>query len=82
MDIVMVSTVLGFMAGAVQLIGYWVYNKGAGEKINTGSWSIWAIAGIVDLVSYFVMTGDWVKNILPAVCAVAAVGTFGYAIAR
>lgn len=80
MDIVTISIVLGFTAGAVQLYGYWVYNKGAGERINTGSWSIWALAGIVDLVSYFAITGDWVVNILPAVCAVAAVGTFGYAI--
>ncbi len=39
MDIVTISIVLGFTAGAVQLYGYWVYNKGAGEKINTGSWS-------------------------------------------
>ena len=80
MDIVTISIALGFMAGAIQLVGYWVYNKGAGEKINTGSWSIWALAGIVDLVSYVAVTGDWVVNILPAVCAVAAIGTFCYAI--
>ena len=82
MDIVTISIVLGFMAGATQLVGYWVYNKGAGDKINTGSWSIWALAGTVDFVSYFAVTGDWVVNILPAVCAVAAIGTFCYAIAR
>lgn len=80
MDIVTISIVLGFMAGATQLLGYWVYNKGAGESINTGSWSIWAFGGIIDLVSYFAITGDWVVNILPAACALAAIGTFCYAI--
>ncbi len=81
MDIITVSIILGFAAGAMQLLGYWVYDRSAGEKINTGSWSIWALAGVVDLASYFALTGgDWVVNILPAVCALAAVGTFCYAI--
>lgn len=82
MGITEISVVLGFMAGAAQLIGYWIYNKTANERINTGSWSIWALAGIIDLASYSALTGDWVKNILPAVCAVAAIGTFCIAIAR
>jgi len=76
MDIVTISIVLGFTAGATQLYGYWVYNRVAGDKINTGSWSMWALA------SYFAVTGDWVVNILPAVCAIAAIATFCYAIAR
>jgi hypothetical protein len=79
MDIITISIVLGFAAGAVQLAGYWVYNQGAGEKINTGSWSIWALAGIVDLASYSALTSDWVVTIHPAVCAVAAIGTFYWA---
>ncbi len=82
MDIVTISIVLGFTAGAIQLVGYIVYNKVAGDKINTGSWSMWAIAGIVDLASYIAVTGDWVKNILPAVCAFAAISTFVYAYVR
>ncbi|MFA5942102.1 MAG: hypothetical protein WC798_00300 [Candidatus Paceibacterota bacterium] len=82
MGITEISVVLGFAAGAVQLVGYFIYNRGAGEKINTGSWSIWALGGIVDLASYSVLTGDWVKNILPAACAVAAISTFCYAIVK
>ena len=82
MDIVTISIVLGFTAGATQLYGYWVYNRVAGDKINTGSWSMWALAGLIDLASYFAVTGDWVVNILPAVCAIAAIATFCYAIAR
>ena len=82
MDIGTISIALGFAAGATQLAGYWVYNKECSEKISTGSWSIWAFAGLLDLASYFVFTGDWVKNILPAVCAAAAFGTFCYAYVR
>jgi hypothetical protein len=81
-DVVTISIALGFAAGAVQLVGYWVYNKEANGRINTGSWSIWALAGIIDLASYSALTGDWVVNILPSVCAVAAIGTFCLAVAR
>ncbi len=81
MDLEKISIVLGFTAGAVQLVGYWVYQRGAGEKINTGSWSIWALGGAIDFVSYFVLTGgDWVVNFLPAVCGLAAFGIFVSAI--
>lgn len=77
------SIVLGFTAGTLQLVGYWVYNKSSDEKISTGSWSIWALAGIIDFVSYFVLTGgDWVVSFLPAVCGLAAFGIFVYAIVR
>lgn len=80
---IQISVALGIFAGVVQLLGYWVYNKRSAGKINTGSWSIWVIGGTVDLVSYFVLTaGDWVVNILPIVCTLAAIGTFCYALVR
>lgn len=77
-----ISITLGILAGVIQLYGYWVYNTQSPEKINTGSWAIWALGGTIDLVSYFAITGDWVVNILPAMCAVAAIATFGYAYAN
>ena len=82
MGIEQISVTFGIAAGVTQLIGYWVYGKGANGKINTGSWSIWALGGIIDLVSFFAITGDWVVNILPAVCALGSIGTFCYAIKR
>lgn len=83
MDLEKISIVFGLLAGAVQLIGYIVYNYGAGEKINTGSWSIWAIGGAIDFASFFVLTeGDWVVSFLPAICGLAAFCTFLYAIIR
>ena len=82
MDAMTISVALGFAAGVVHLVGYWVYNRGAGKNINTGSWSIWAFAGVIDFASFFALTGDWVVSILPAACALAAIGTFCYAIVR
>lgn len=82
MDLEKISIVFGLSAGAVQLIGYIVYNYSAGEKINTGSWSMWALAGIIDFTSFFALTGDWVVSFLPAVCGLAAFATFVYAIVR
>jgi hypothetical protein len=75
--------VLGVTAGIVQFIGYWIYNKRMGQRINVGSWGIWLVGGTIDLVSYlFVSDGDWVVNVLPAVCALAAIVTFGHALTR
>lgn len=80
---IQLSVALGVMAGVVQLLGYFIYNRRSAEKINTGSWSIWALGGIVDLASYFVLTsGDWVINILPIVCCLAAISTFCYALIK
>jgi hypothetical protein len=75
------SEVLGITAGVVQLVGYWVYNTRAGKHLNVGSWLIWAIGGLIDLASYAALThGDFAKDFLPAVCALAAIVTFGYSI--
>jgi hypothetical protein len=83
MNIETTSIIFGISAGAVQLVGYVVYNWRASGKINTGSWSMWALAGLLDFASYFALTkGDWVVNILPAVCGVAALGTFIYALLK
>lgn len=71
------SIILGVAAGVIQLTGYIVYLK-VTKQANTGSWAIWTFGAILDLVSYIVLTGDWVKNILPAVCAFACIYTFGY----
>lgn len=83
MDMVTVSVIFGLAAGVTQLVGYLIYNWTANGKINTGSWSIWALGGGIDLVSYYAITdGDWVVNALPAACAAGAVLTFLHALAR
>jgi hypothetical protein len=76
------SVLLGFAAGATHLIAYWVYIRTSSEKINTGSWTLWVLGGIVELSSYFFLTHDATKNILPIACAMGAVVTYGYAHVR
>lgn len=75
------SVLLGLLAAGTQLWGYGSYVKRV-EKPNTASWSIWTIGAFLDLASYFEMTHDWVKNILPVVCALACMGVFAYALVR
>ncbi len=79
MDLTGLSVTFGVMAGVIQLIGYFVYLKLSKGKANTGSWLIWTLSAVVDLISYsYVTGGDIVKEILPAACALACVLTFSY----
>lgn len=68
---------LGIAAGGFQLIGYYVYLR-VTKNANTGSWAIWTFGAILDVISYASITDDWVKNILPVVCALACIFTFCY----
>ncbi len=75
------TIVLGIMAGLLQLIGYVSYVKkiNIGRVVpNTASWSIWAFGAVLESSSYALATGDWVKNILPVVCAASAIAIFFY----
>ena len=68
---------LGVSAGVIQLIGYGLYLVLNRSSTNTGSWLIWALSAFFDLFSYeYITGGDIIKNILPAVCALACVLTF------
>ncbi len=71
--------VIGIMAGIIQIIGYVLYMRNAFSGSifpNPASWSIWAFASILNLISYAEMTGDWPKIILPAACSVMNMATF------
>lgn len=70
---------IGITAGIIQIIGYAMYMRNAfsgSVSPNPASWSIWAFASILNLVSYIEMTGDLSKVILPAACSVMNMGTF------
>lgn len=72
------SVALGIAAGAIQLLGYIAYMKFT-KNTGASSWLIWTMGAVVDGVSYATVTHyDWVKVILPAVCALACVCTFAY----
>ncbi len=74
-----ISVFIGILAGFLQILGYIVYfrhiNKGL-IKPNTASWSIWAFGALLESGSYIFSTGDWIKNVLPIVCALSAVTLF------
>jgi hypothetical protein len=69
------SLTFGILAGATQLWGYYLYNKHV-TRPNATSWAIWSFSALLDLASYFFITGDWMKNILPATCALASIYIF------
>jgi hypothetical protein len=63
-------------AGLIVLAAFVVYNL-KDAKINTGTWIILAFGDFLDLASYFEMTEDWWKSIVPASFAVGSILTFG-----
>lgn len=73
-----ISVTISFVAGALQLLGYWFYNRGIfrGEiKPNASSWFLWSIGSLIATISYGSVSEDWVKNILPITCSVACICT-------
>jgi len=79
------SVILGLIASGVQIIGYIIYSKkiSIGRiRPNTASWSIWAFGAVLESYSYIALTNDWVKNILPAACAVSVVWLFVFCVRR
>lgn len=73
-----VSVTLGIAAGVTQLVGYAAYAKYT-RATGASSWLIWTMSAVVDGISYATVTHhDWVKVILPAVCALACICTFAY----
>ncbi len=70
------SLIISILAGTLQLLGYFTYNRMAlsGKIVpNTASWLIWAMGGVLTTASYIFVSGDWVKNVLPIVCSMSAI---------
>lgn len=75
------SIVTGVFSGITQLGGYVLYVKKINlgrVKPNTASWAIWAFGSLLESVTYIYTTNDWVKNILPVICALSAIALFVY----
>lgn len=76
---------VGVLAGIVQLVGYWFYNRSLSRKEinpNATSWLIWSLGGFIALFLYRDLANDWVKEFLPFVCATAAIATFVHMMVR
>jgi len=80
-----ISMFTSILAGTLQLLGYYTYNRMAlsGKIVpNTASWLIWAIGGVLTTISYVFVSGDWVKDILPIVCSLSAVLIFLFCLVK
>ncbi len=67
-----VSIALGILAGAIQLLAYYVYAKKV-QNPNTASWIMWSISAVLDLGSYQGIAHDWAKSALPLACTIASI---------
>lgn len=72
--------VLGILAGCVQLLGYYQYNRAMTlhpeHKPNAASWAMWGLGGAAELIVFAALTTDHSKEILPAVCSIVVIFTF------
>jgi hypothetical protein len=78
-----ISLIFSLLSGVCILLAYIVYNKDAFlglSKPNAVSWGLWTMVTILNMASYFVMTGDILKNSLPIVASFACITTFGLAL--
>ncbi len=50
------------------------------SKPNLATWTLWTFLTVLNASSYDVMSGDWVKSILPLASSVACILTFLFAL--
>lgn len=75
----MSEELLAGFASLVHIVAFLVYNKQTlcGKiRPNITTWSIWAFVTLLNLASYKVMSGDWVKTLLPIISSVMCIATF------
>lgn len=72
--------ILGILAGSVQLLGYYQYNRvmtlHPDHKPNAASWAMWGLGGSAELIVFAALAQDHSKEVLPTVCAVVVIFTF------
>lgn len=81
----MIAMVLGFIGGAMHVMAFLIYNRQMlrGEsKPNTATWSTWVVLSTLNATSYFFMSGDWVKTLLPIASTTACIGTFAFSLLK
>lgn len=76
-----IAITCNLIAGVLVLFAFLLYNR-KGGAINTGTWVILAFGDSLDLASYFEMTEEWWKSILPAAFALGSLFTLGYGCLR
>jgi hypothetical protein len=77
------SVCLGFAGSILHLAAFAIYNRqmiqGTSQP-NTATWTLWVFLMLLNASSYAVMSGDWVKSILPVAGVFATISTFFYSL--
>lgn len=62
------TVVLGFITGLIHILGSLFYLKRVLSNINkpnATTWVLWTLISATNSLTYLIMTGDWVKSLLP-----------------
>jgi hypothetical protein len=74
-----ITILLGITAGLMHVLAFVLYNrqmpKGTSQP-NSATWTLWTFLTVLNVSSYAVMSGDWVKSLLPLVSSIACIATF------
>lgn len=76
---------LGILAGLMHIIAFVIYNKQmiqGTSSPNVATWTAWSFLTFLNLGSYLVMSGDFIKSLLPLASSLATLFTFIFAIAK
>lgn len=76
---------LAIIALICNVVAFAIYNWQmlvGGSAPNIASWGIWSFGTILNFTSYRVMSGDWVKSLLPTSSSALCILTFVIAITR
>ena len=79
------SEVLGWMAFVIHLSAFVIYNRKmlSGQvRPNAATWTIWAFAASLNCLTYFFISEDWVKVLVPIAGSTACIFTFFFSLAR
>ena len=76
---------LSVVAGLLHILAFAIYNKqivqGTSQP-NSATWTLWVFLTILNVSSYGVMSGDWIKTILPLASSIACILTFCFSLWR
>jgi len=74
---------LSAFAGLLHILAFALYNRqmlqGTSQP-NTATWTLWTFLTVLNVSSYAVMSGDWVKTILPLASSIACIFTFFFSL--
>jgi len=73
------NEVLATIASLMHIVAFIVYNMQTVSGKNTPSistWAIWAFLSLFNVASYWDMSGDWVKSLLPTIGSLMCIATF------